>query len=45
MLVALKASIELKVHVREVLRNGCTEKEIQAVLSANDSMLWGPRWY
>lgn len=31
-LAALKASTELKAHVRGALRNGCTEKEIQDVL-------------
>jgi len=31
-LAALKASAELKVHVRGALRNGCSEAEIQEVL-------------
>ena len=31
-LAALKASTELKVHVRGALRNGCSEAEIQEVL-------------
>lgn len=32
MLAALKASTELKGHVRGALRNGCTQEEIQEVL-------------
>ncbi|MEN8243852.1 MAG: 4-carboxymuconolactone decarboxylase [Thermodesulfobacteriota bacterium] len=32
MLAALKASTELKVHVRGALRNGCTVEEIREVL-------------
>lgn len=32
MLTALKASTELKTHVRGALRNGCTTEEIQEVL-------------
>ena len=32
MLTALKASTELKTHVRGALRNGCTAEEIQEVL-------------
>lgn len=32
MLVALRASTELKAHVRGALRNGCSKKEIQEVL-------------
>lgn len=32
MLVALKATTELKTHVRGALRNGCSEQQIQEVL-------------
>ncbi|MEC8427534.1 MAG: carboxymuconolactone decarboxylase family protein, partial [Pseudomonadota bacterium] len=32
MLVALRASNELKGHVRGALRNGCTKEEVRAVI-------------
>lgn len=32
MLTALNRSVELKVHIREALRNGCTQEEIREAL-------------